>query len=138
MTLLIFRKHLEMDVCPYFLRITGLREVWMVLKGLPYIPWEGRRDLICRLFEYLDSAKSSIPTELHQKFDDFLNYLRSTYFDERCTYYNPSLWSHASYADEGQTVFSTNPIEGLNRSYNSTRKYCGRITLVNVLNNIGK
>ena len=64
--------------------------------------------------------------------------MRTTYFNYRCEYYNLSRWSHAEYADEGQTVFSTNPIEGLNRSYNSTRKNCGRIKMVNVLNNLGQ
>ena len=120
------------------MRLTGLREVWMLLKGIPFIPWDGRRDLKNRFFEYLDSAKQSLPGELHIKYDNFLDYLRTTYFNYRCEYYNPSRWSHAEYADEGQTVFSTNPIEGLNRSYNSTRKNCGRIKMVNVLNNLGQ
>ena len=39
------------------MRLTGLRDVWMLLKGIPFISWLGRGDLKNRLFEYLDSAK---------------------------------------------------------------------------------
>ena len=50
--------------------ISGLRQAWEILRGIPFINW--RRNLINILFSHLDSKKQAIPVELHQNYDDFL------------------------------------------------------------------
>ena len=50
--------------------ISGLREAWKVLRGIPFIPW--RADLINILFKYLNSLKITINVELLGKYDNFL------------------------------------------------------------------
>ena len=66
----LFRKHLVQDVHPQFMTISGLRAVWEILRGIPFIDW--RTELISILFAHLKSKKIAIPVELHGKLDSFL------------------------------------------------------------------
>ena len=134
----VLRKKL-LNVCPTFMQITALRQVWILLKGIPFINWDGRQDLVFQLFSFMDGLKVAIPKEFHSKFDDYLDYLRQNYFNQRDIFYNPRNWSHSTFAEEGCTVFSTNQAEGLNRSYNKFKKNVGgRIRLKNVFNELGR
>ena len=50
--------------------ISGLRQAWKVLRGIPFIAW--RTELINVLFNYLNSLKISMTAELQGKYDKFL------------------------------------------------------------------
>ena len=66
----IFRKRLSQDVHSLFMTISGLRNVWEILRGIPFIDWQP--NLINNLFDHLDSLKTTIPSALHGRYGDFL------------------------------------------------------------------
>ena len=121
------------------MQIKALRQVWILIKGIPFIDWDGRQDLVFQLFSFMDSLKVAIPSDFHSKFDHYLDYLRTNYFNQRDDYYNPRNWSHSKFAEEGCTVYSTNQAEGLNHAYNRFKKNVGgKIRLKNVFNELGR
>ena len=108
-----------------------LAQVWQVLKGCPYLPWNGL--LKRRLIGLLNDQINSLPIRLHTQYREFISYYENNYMSNGMftLLTQDSFW----YFYHGHDDMTSNTAESINYMVNS-KFNAGRKTMTSVCNTL--